>query len=223
MALNLFSPRKRFSRLILLLVVFAVSIGAVSVGFAQSDVSGEITFYWYEDRFADTMQEYIDQFEAANPGTTVNLEILPFATYFERLPVQISTGDAPDVFFLVSGQVQNYARTGALMDLGSCVPEEELAQFRQAQIDFSTYEETLIALPFTTTVLTLLVNKDLFDEAGIEIPQTFEDAWTWEEFADVMRTLKESNPSLVNVMHNGGRDFWWLPWFYGNGAWLLNE
>jgi multiple sugar transport system substrate-binding protein len=209
--------------LLLVFAVLAVSTGVVSVAVAQSDLSGEITFYWYEDRFADTMREYIDQFEAANPGTTVTLEILPFATYFERLPVQISSGDAPDVFFLVSGQVQNYARTGALMDLGTCVPEEELAQFRPAQIDFSTYEETLIALPFTTTVLTMLVNKDIFEAAGIEIPQTFEDAWTWEEFADVMRTLKESNPGLVNVMHNGGRDFWWLPWFYGNGASLLNE
>lgn len=222
MTFNTFSSRQKWFGVLVMLFVFA-SLGSASIVAGQSDTSGELTFYWYEDRFADTMREYIDQFQQANPGTTINLEILPFATYFERLPVQISTGDAPDIYFLVSGQVQNYAATGSLMDLSTCVPEDELAQFRPAQIDFSTYDDQLIALPFTTTVLTMLVNKDIFDAAGVDIPQTFEDAWTWEEFADVLRTLKESNPSLVNVMFNGGRDFWWLPWFYGNGASLLNE
>lgn len=222
MTFNTFSSRQKWFGILVMLFVFA-SLGSASIVAGQSEVSGELTFYWYEDRFADTMRGYIDQFQQANPGTTINLEILPFATYFERLPVQISTGDAPDVYFLVSGQVQNYAATGSLMDLSACVPEDELAQFRPAQIDFSTYDEQLIALPFTTTVLTMLVNKDIFDAAGIELPQTFDDAWTWEEFADVLRSLKESNPALVNVMFNGGRDFWWLPWFYGNGASLLNE
>jgi multiple sugar transport system substrate-binding protein len=189
---------------------------------SSEPLSGEITFYWYEDRFADTMREYIAQFEAANPGTKINLEILPFSTYFERLPVQISSGNAPDVFFLVSGQVQNYARMEVLADLTELVPEEELAQFRPAQIDFSTYEDTLIAVPFTTTVLTMLINQDLFEQAGIEVPTDAADAWTREEFADVLRTLKEQG-NLVSAMNNGGRDFWWLPWFYGNGASLLNE
>ena len=223
MSFNTFSSRQKWFGVVVMLFILATSLGSASLVAGQSAVEGELTFYWYEDRFADTMREYIAQFQEANPGTTINLEILPFATYFERLPVQISTGDAPDVYFLVSGQVQNYAATDSLMDLSTCVPEEELAQFRPAQIEFSTYEDQLIALPFTTTVLTMLVNKDIFDAAGIEIPQSFEDAWTWEEFAGVLRTLKESNPSLVNVMFNGGRDFWWLPWFYGNGASLLNE
>ena len=188
----------------------------------DGSLSGEISFYWYEDRFADTMREYIAQFEEANPGTKINLEILPFSTYFERLPVQISAGNAPDVFFLVSGQVQNYARMDVLADLSQLIPAEELAQFRPAQIEFSTYNDTLIAVPFTTTVLTMLVNADLFEQAGIEIPTTVEDAWTYEEFADVLRTLKQQG-NLVNSMHNNGRDFWWLPWFYGNGASLLND
>lgn len=189
---------------------------------ASGPVEGEITFYWYEDRFADTMRGYIAQFQEQNPGATVNLEILPFATYFEKLPVQISSGTAPDVFFLVSGQVQNYARMDALLDLSDQIPAEDLEQFRQAQIDFSTYEDKLIAVPFTTTMLTMLVNANLFEQAGIEIPTTAEDAWNYEEFAEVLRTLK-SQGNLVSAMNNGGRDFWWLPWFYGNGASLFNE
>ncbi|MCC6804375.1 MAG: sugar ABC transporter substrate-binding protein [Anaerolineae bacterium] len=221
MTFNTFSSHRKWIGVVVFLCMLASLSVSVAVG--QSDVQGELTFYWYEDRFADTMREYIDQFQQAHPGTTVNLEILPFSTYFERLPVQISTGDAPDIFFLVSGQVQNYAATGSLMDLSTCVPEDELPLFRTAQIDFSTYNDQLIALPFTTTVLTMLVNKNMFDASGIEIPQTIEDAWTQEEFADIMRQLKTDNPGLVSVLANGGRDFWWLPWFYGNGASLLND
>ena len=222
MFFKLFSPRQKWISAFVMVCLLA-TLGTAGVAVGQSDVQGELTFYWYEDRFVDTMQGYIDQFQQAHPGTTVNLEILPFGTYFERLPVQISTGDAPDVFFLVSGQVQNYAATDSLMNLNTCVPADEVSQFRPAQIDFSTYNDELIALPFTTTVLTMLVNKDMFDASGIEIPQSIDNAWTQDQFADVLRQLKADNPGLVNVMFNGGRDFWWLPWFYSNGASLLND
>ena len=201
MVFNDFCIRQKWIGALVMMVLLTTFL-VPNVVLGQSDVEGELTFYWYEDRFADTMREYIDQFQQEHPGTTINLEI-PFSTYFERLPVQISTGDAPDIYFLVSGQVQNYAATGSLMDLRTCVPEAELAQFRPAQIDFSTYDDELIALPFTTTVLTMLVNKDIFESSGIDIPQTFDDAWTWDEFAEVMRTLKANNPSLINVMFAG--------------------
>lgn len=215
---------RRGFRPFVIALVLALTLSTVGLSFAQSGdgLEGELTFYWYEDRFAATMTSYIEQFQELHPGAQITLEILPFGTYFEKLPVQIASGTAPDVFFLVSGQVQNYARMDALMDLSACVTPEEIEPYRTAQIDFSTYEEHLIALPFTTTVLTLLVNEDLFNEVGIEIPRSFEDAWTWEEFAEVLRTLK-SSANLVSAMHNGGRDFWWLPWFYGNGASLFNE
>lgn len=222
MLLNTIRTRKKWISILVMTALLTTAL-VPNLVLGQSDIEGELTFYWYEDRFADTMREYIDQFQQEHPGTTINLEILPFSTYFERLPVQISTGEAPDIYFLVSGQVQNYAATGSLMDLSTCVPEEELAHFRPAQIEFSTTGDELIALPFTTTVLTMLVNKELFESSGIDIPQTFDDAWSWDEFTETMRTLKANNPGLVNVMSNGGRDFWWLPWFYGNGASLLNE
>lgn len=181
-----------------------------------------LNFIWYESRFVDTMNGYIADFQKANPNIKINMEILPSAAYWEKLPVQISSGTAPDVFFLVSGQVQNYGAMDACLDLNKFVAKDEVAKYRAGQIVLSTYKDKLVTLPFTATVLTLFVNEGLFGKSGIQIPTTPKDAMSRDDFFAALKKLKDDN-KLVEGMFNGGRDFWWLPWFYGNGASLLND
>jgi ABC-type glycerol-3-phosphate transport system substrate-binding protein len=181
-----------------------------------------LSFIWYESRFVDTMKGYISKFEEANPGTKVDLQIIPSDAYLQKLTVQISSGTAPDVFFLVSGQVQNYGAMDACLDLNQYVSKDEVANYREGQITLSTYKDKLVTLPFTATVLTLFINQELFEKSGIQYPTTAADALSRDDFFAAVKKLKDDN-KLVEGMFNGSRDFWWLPWFYGNGASLLND
>ncbi len=181
-----------------------------------------LRFYWYEPRFLDIMNGYIAQFEKENPDIKIELEIVPWDAYWQKLPVSIAAGTAPDIFFLVSGQVQNYASMGGLLDLTQYIPRKDLKNFRDVQLAFCTYNKQVIALPFTCTTLTLFYNMDHFKRAGVTPPQSLANVWRWDTFEANITKVMTAN-QLIYGMLNGGREFWWLPWFYSNGAELFDK
>lgn len=205
----------------------AAGLAAIQLAGVPHIVSAQgatnLRFAWWEERFVETMNGFIDEFTADNADTQVELQIIPWEAYWDQLPIAIAGGEAPDAFFLVSGQVQNFAALGGLLNLTPYFSEEKIASFREAQRAFVTYNEELIALPFTATMLTTFTNMDAFRAADIELPASVEEAWTWDEFREVLRSLKQANPDLAYGYIDDGRDFWWLPWFYSNGASLINE
>ncbi len=58
-------------------------------------------------------------FEAANPGVTVNMQIVPWAEQAQKLTTAIATGTAPDISMMGNDVVAQYAATGALAPLDS--------------------------------------------------------------------------------------------------------
>lgn len=43
------------------------------------------------------------------------------------------------------------------------------------------------------TVNGLIYNKTLFDKAGVKVPDSQDNIWTWDEFVQALNTVKEKN------------------------------
>jgi len=57
----------------------------------------ELRFSYYADGTeADVMQPIIDKFMAENPDISVVLDVVPYQTIDEQLPIQVETGEGPD-------------------------------------------------------------------------------------------------------------------------------
>ncbi|RMD48154.1 MAG: extracellular solute-binding protein, partial [Candidatus Thermofonsia bacterium] len=65
---------------------------------APEETAGvEIRFAYYADgNEAEVMQKLVDDFMAQNPDIKVILDVVPYATIDEQLPVQVETGEGPD-------------------------------------------------------------------------------------------------------------------------------
>ena len=74
----------------------------------------ELRFSYYADgKEAEVMQPILDKFMAANPGISVILDVVPYNTIDEQLPVQVETGEGPDL-----ARITNFAAfQGKLLDL----------------------------------------------------------------------------------------------------------
>ncbi len=164
----------------ILVAVFVLSL-AVSAVAAQEPV--EIRFTYYADgNEADVMQTLVDAFMAENPDITVVLDVVPYATIDEQLPVQVETGEGPDL-----ARITNFgAYSGKLLDL------------RDYLSDVAFYEENfpepiLEALghggyPDAFTVTGPYVNLTLFEQAEVDLPG--EDA-TWEDWTAATKAVAE--------------------------------
>src|SRR5688572_23404646 len=59
------------------------------------------------------MERIVKQFNASNPDVRVRMQIIPWATYYDKLTLGLAFGDPPDVFVLHANRVPEYAEHGA--------------------------------------------------------------------------------------------------------------
>ncbi len=151
----------------------------------------EIRFSYYADgNEADVMQGLVDKFMEANPNISVVLDVVPYQTIDEQLPIQVETGEGPDL-----ARITNFgAFKGKLLDVRPYLedpdyfennfPAPVLAAMR-ADGDTSA----LSGFPDALTITGPYVNKTLFDQAGIEIPG---EGTTWQEWTDITKQVAEA-------------------------------
>ena len=137
----------------------------------------EIRFTFYADgNEADVMQGLLDEFMAENPDINVVLDVVPYATIDEQLPVQVETGEGPDL-----ARITNFgAYSGKLLDLRDYLEDSAYyeANFPAPILEAMGYG----GFPDGLSVTGPYVNKTLFDQAGIEL---LGEGASWEEWTDV--------------------------------------
>ncbi|MGD9146958.1 MAG: extracellular solute-binding protein, partial [Anaerolineae bacterium] len=140
----------------------------------------ELRFTYYADgNEADVMQPILDKFMAENPDINVILDVVPYSTIDEQLPVQVETGEGPDL-----ARITNFAAyQGKLLDLRPYMAdpsylENNFAAPVLAAMRTEGDTQGLHGFPDALTVTGPYVNKTLFDQAGIELPG---EGTTWEE------------------------------------------
>lgn len=113
-----------------------------------------------------------------------------------------ASGDMPDVFWNDAGFFTSLKQAGNIMDLASHITEDGfLNKYKVPEalkhIDGSIYSLSSGADTYFTPVI--FYHKDMFEEAGVQVPQTFDD------LLEVSTTLK--NNGIVPVA-TPGKDGW---------------
>jgi alpha-1,4-digalacturonate transport system substrate-binding protein len=157
---------------------------AEAEGEAPPEMAVELRFTYYADgNEADIMQPILDDFMAANPDITVVLDVVPYATIDEQLPVQVETGEGPDL-----ARITNFgAYRGKLLDLRGYFEDPAFyeANFPAPILDALGYG----GFPDAFTVTGPYVNKTLFDQAEVEIPG---EGTTWEQWTELTKQVAEA-------------------------------
>ncbi|ROQ04581.1 carbohydrate ABC transporter substrate-binding protein (CUT1 family) [Rathayibacter sp. PhB93] len=196
-------------------------------GGGGSSADGDsITFTtWASESEQAAFESLITDFEAANDGASVELNVVPYDQMFSNIDAQLSSGEAPDVFRVDYGNLGVYSSQGQLLDLTDRI--DEFDSFTPAFQEAVSFEGTPYGVPHQTDVSALLVNTQLLAAAGVtDIPTTAADAWTWEEFADVSTKLRASLPAeqypFAANWQLGGTPRW-LSWLFEADGALLEE
>lgn len=158
--------------------VAAVALFATAGCSASSDSGsggdGDVTLefaQWWEPELPDgAFRELMDEFEAENPGITVELLSGPYASTKEQLFAGAAAGTMSDVVGLDGAWVSDFAKQGAIADLTELMAENdyddsELAS--QIKIDDATY-----MIPVVNFVYPMFTNDDLLAQAGVAAPPT---------------------------------------------------
>jgi len=148
----------------------------------------EFAQWWAPELPEGSFRALMDEFEAANPGITVELISGPYSATKEQIIAGAATGTMADVVGLDGAWVNDFVKQGALSSLSDLMgdasyDDSELAA--QIQLDGATY-----MIPVVNFVYPVFVNLDLMEQAGIANPPT-----SRSEFAAAAEQLtdKENN------------------------------
>jgi multiple sugar transport system substrate-binding protein len=159
-------------KLVILLLILAVTLMTSVTMMAQSDgVTLEFSQWWEPELPAGEFRALMDEFEAQNPGITVELLSGPYSATRDQIIAGAATGTMADVVGLDGAWVNDFVRQGSLANLSELMSnagfdDSELAA--QIQLNNSTY-----MIPVVNFVYPVFVNLDLLEAAGVEgLPST---------------------------------------------------
>lgn len=118
----------------------------------------------------EVLKGMIAQFEAANPGTTVEVTSLPWGQAFEKLATMIQGGQVPDIVEMPERWISLYANSDQLESLepriaawpGAADLGERVLKYGRI-VDGTAY-----MIPYGFYIRAMFWNKKLFKEAGLD-------------------------------------------------------
>ena len=147
---------------------------------------------------SQVLKNMIDDTFTPQTGIKVNLKLIKS----DALLTAVVAGKGPDVVISTyTSQPVDYALRGAnvnLMRFSDC--EEVLSWFKESAYEPYKYDGGLYALPEQETFNLMFYRKDILEQLGIEVPQT------WEDFINMLPTLQSNNlevgvplPNVANL------------------------
>lgn len=174
----------------------------------------------------EAIQEFQGEFEEAT-GITVELEVYNEPTARQKLVLDASSGTGTyDITSASFWNLPEFVSAGWLQPLDEYVSKAKdewlhMEDIPEGAMESMTIDDKLYALPHTTIGGMFYYRSDVFEELGLEPPQTV------EEIMAAAKTIKEERPDLIPFTARGASNFaslgTELGWAYGYGAELFDE
>ena len=139
-----------------------------------------------------TVERQVAAFNRSQRQVRARLVTLPRGEYDRQVRAAAASGDLPDVLDFDGPFLYNYAWSGKLKPLDSCVPRRLLDDLLPSIRQQGTYAGRLWGLGTFDSGLGLYVRPSILREIGARIPTGPDDAWTAAEFTDILHRLRRA-------------------------------
>ena len=141
-----------------------------------------------------TLGQQAAAFNASQKQVQVKLIDIPEAGYAAQVKSAAATGNLPDLLDFDGPDLYNYAWSGKLDPLESCVARTPglRADLLPSILQQGTYEGRLYGLGTFDSGLGLYVRPSILHRLGIRIPTGVNDAWTASEFTAILHKLRSA-------------------------------
>lgn len=166
----------------------------------QAQAQTEITVATVNNNDMVIMQSLTDAFEQAHPDITLDWVVLEENVLRQRMTTDIATGGGQfDVMTIGTYEVPIWAERGWLEPLDSLPDDYNEDDLLASVRDGLSLDGTLHALPFYAESSMMYYRTDLFEQAGIEMPEQP----TWTQVRDWAEQLHGSEEGLAGICLRG--------------------
>ena len=191
--------------------------GPSAGGGAGTPGGGGIAFtFWGPDFYQQFTTTMVDAFTAAHPEVPVSLQPAEWGGYWDKLAISVAGGTTPDVINMDGKYIAEYSGRGVLADL-EALEGLDLSGIDDADLDAGRVDGTLTGISTGSNAWVVVVNPQLFADAGVEIPD--DTTWTWDDYVQTATRISESGVAtgvtgggsyadLTVFLRQRGEDLW---------------
>ncbi len=153
-----------------------------------------VTMFAHEGAEAGAISAAVDAFNqgpGSELGLTAELTLIPEGQYSDNINAAAASDDLPDVLDHDGPTMANLAWNGSLSPLDDCIPDDLRGDVLPSLIEQGTYAGNLWSVGSFDSGLGLYAWRSALEEAGVRIPDGIDDAWTADEFREVLVALQD--------------------------------
>ena len=148
----------------------------------------EIWYPWSAE--GDVLKEpflnALKEFNEEQSEVQVEAEGFGRKIYMEKLPRVVASGNMPDIFYcFTDGYLSNVVQAGKALPLNNYLDHTVYQKITEDALAATTVDSCLYGLSFMENEGVFLVNMDMFETYGIEVPSD------WKEFVSVCEEFLE--------------------------------
>ena len=167
--------------------------------------AAEISFTWWgNDDRAQRYEQALALFSEEYPEITVVRNFSSWGDYWTARNTEAAGRALPDVMQMDVGYIGQYGGKDLLLDLARYADETiGRSGHGEALLASGTINGEIVGVPLGSGVWSLMFNKDMLDELGVDYPT---GDMTWEEFEAYSREVNEAGASHDPSFY-GAEDF----------------
>ena len=179
----------------------AGALGAfISVALSSTVLAETLTIATVNNGDMIRMQKLTDDFKAKNPGIDLEWVTLEENVLRQKVTTDIATkGGQYDVLTIGTYEVPIWAKQDWLLPLDNLGANYDVDDLLPAIRSGLTVDRKLYAAPFYGESSMVMYRKDLFDAAGLKMP----DAPTWDFIADAARKITNKDKEVYGICLRG--------------------
>ncbi len=150
-----------------------------------------------EDNITKGFKEVIDRFNEDYDGV---YHVTPITTtleeYYTQLNALVDADKTPDVFIVSPGpNLTDYVAPGVAAPLDEYLEEDGWKDTFSSDAVFAqqTYDGQIYAVPLNIAAACVFYNKEIFEEAGVEVPETY------DELLEVCAAIKDAGYTPITI------------------------
>jgi alpha-1,4-digalacturonate transport system substrate-binding protein len=181
----------------------AIAVGAAAAmslsacGFGGSGGDDDTLRFWLsgDANQGGGFQAMADKYEAET-GIKVEIDDVPYDDFQTRLRNAAQANGLPDLARVSSVDT---LWMNQLQDLSGIAADHGV----MANLLVENEDGAVPAIPTDLTAVGLFINKSLFDEAGVAYPTAPDEIWTWDEFIEALREVKDGTGARYGLVMDG--------------------
>ncbi len=138
----------------------------------------------YSAKTGPYFEKVAKDFEAAHPGTDIQIEVVPWDSLQQKLTTDISAGTNSDLSIIGTRWLLDFVSQGIAEPLDGYMDQAFKDRFIPTFLTPSVMEGKTYGLPIAASARAMYYNKDLFQKAGVaDAPKT------WAELEDAAKKI----------------------------------